>query len=116
MCYEKLEDVNKDNVEQWLLSCVCELGFQHKTDMYIADAVKKQNREEDCGEDENEGGHSSGFVNHNMAPQYACIARLCVSERVKYSYIAAVSKICTTVRSSLGSSQNMLTLHTYFCK
>jgi hypothetical protein len=31
VCFEKFENVNKDNVEEWLQSDVCELGFQHET-------------------------------------------------------------------------------------
>jgi hypothetical protein len=46
MCYEKFENVNEDNVEEWLESDVCELGFQLMTDTDVANAATIQKGEE----------------------------------------------------------------------
>jgi hypothetical protein len=49
---------------------VNELGFQHMTDMDIANAATKQKGEEEGGEDEHEEeGQSSECVSHSMALQ-----------------------------------------------
>jgi hypothetical protein len=48
------ENTDKDNVEKWLQSGVCELGFQHMTDTDTVNATVKQKCEEEVGEDENE--------------------------------------------------------------
>jgi hypothetical protein len=39
-------NIEKDNVEKWQQSDVCELGFQHITDMDIVNASMKQKGEE----------------------------------------------------------------------
>jgi hypothetical protein len=46
VCHDKFENVNKDNSKEWLQSDACELGFQHMTDMDIANAAVKQKGEE----------------------------------------------------------------------
>jgi hypothetical protein len=35
------ENINEDNAEEWLKSDACELGFQHMTDMGIANVATK---------------------------------------------------------------------------
>jgi hypothetical protein len=39
---EKFENIDEDNVEEWLQSDVCEMGFQLMTDVDIANAAMKQ--------------------------------------------------------------------------
>jgi hypothetical protein len=46
------EHINEDNVEEWLQSDACEVGFQHIT--VIVNAAAKQKGEEEGGEDESE--------------------------------------------------------------
>jgi hypothetical protein len=36
------ENIDEDNVEEWLQSVACELGFQHMTDTDIVYAVKQK--------------------------------------------------------------------------
>jgi hypothetical protein len=77
VCYEKFGNVDKDNVEEWLQSGVCELGFQHMTDTDIANAAVKQKGEKEGREDDSEGGgQSSECISHSMAPQCADTTRL----------------------------------------
>jgi hypothetical protein len=59
------ENVDKENVEKWLQSDVCELGFQHVTNMDTANATMKQKRKEG-GEHEEQ---SSECVSCSMALQ-----------------------------------------------
>jgi hypothetical protein len=47
------ENVDKNNVEEWLQSDVCELGFQH-TDTDTANAAAKQKGEDDDGDNKSE--------------------------------------------------------------
>jgi hypothetical protein len=42
------------NIEEWLQSDVCELGFQHDRQTDIVNAATKQKREEEGGKDESE--------------------------------------------------------------
>jgi hypothetical protein len=46
----RFENIDKDNVEEWLQSDACEESFQHVTDTDIVYAMK-QKREEEGGED-----------------------------------------------------------------
>jgi hypothetical protein len=65
----RFENVNKYNAEEWLQSDACELGFQHMTDIDIANAAVKQ-KDEEGGEDKSEeGGQSSECITHNMIIQ-----------------------------------------------
>jgi hypothetical protein len=103
------ENIDEDN-EEWLQSDVCELGFQHKTDMDIVNAVTKQKGEEEGGEDENEEEvESSERVSHSKTLQ-------CVDTLLDYmgqkGFITAVRKIHTVMRRSLNSSQKQSTLQT----
>jgi hypothetical protein len=43
------ENIDEDNVEEWLQSDTCELGFQHLTDTDIANAAMKQGRRRGWG-------------------------------------------------------------------
>jgi hypothetical protein len=47
------ENIDKDNVKEWLQSDACELGFQHMTDTDTVYAAK-QKCEEEGGEDKSE--------------------------------------------------------------
>jgi hypothetical protein len=60
------ENVNENNIVEWLQSNACELGFQHMTDMDIVNSATKQKGEEESGEDESEG-ESSECISHSMA-------------------------------------------------
>jgi hypothetical protein len=46
------ENVNEDNVEEWLKSDVCELGFQYMTDTDTVNAATKQKGEDEGGDDD----------------------------------------------------------------
>jgi hypothetical protein len=42
MYYESIENIDEDNVEEWLQSDACELDFQHMTDTDIGNTAVKQ--------------------------------------------------------------------------
>jgi hypothetical protein len=48
------ENIDEDNVEEWLQRDVCEVGFQHMTHKDIVNAATKWKGEEKSGEDESE--------------------------------------------------------------
>jgi hypothetical protein len=49
---ESFENISEDNIEEWLQSDACKVGFQHISDADIADAAAKQKGEEEGGQDE----------------------------------------------------------------
>jgi hypothetical protein len=109
------ESVDEKNIEDWLQSDVCELGFQHLTYTDIANTAAKQKVEEDGGNESEEEGESVR-VSHCMVLQ--CVDTLLdyMGHRgFEYSDITAVRKICTAVRS-LNSSQEQATIRNYFFK
>jgi hypothetical protein len=52
------ENVDEDNVEEWIQSDACELGFQNMTHTHAVNAATKQEREEEDGDDESDEGYS----------------------------------------------------------
>jgi hypothetical protein len=82
VCYENFENVHECNFDVWLQTDMCELSFQHMTDIDIANAAAKQKGEEESGEHESEKGRlSSECISHSMFLQCVDI-RLHASERV----------------------------------
>jgi hypothetical protein len=110
------ENIDKDNVVEWLQSNARDLGFQHMTDTHIVNAAVKQ-KEEECGEDESDEGESSEFVSHSMALQ--CVDNLldCMGQKgFECSDIRATRNIFTAMRRSLNSSQKEVTITNHFSK
>jgi hypothetical protein len=99
-----LKSANNDNIEEWLQSDACELGFQHDRHGHC-DAAAKQKGEEADGEDESEGGgQSSECVSQCMVLQCADTLLDYMGQRgFEYSDITATRIICSTVRRSLNS-------------
>jgi hypothetical protein len=65
------ENIDQVNIEEWLQSDACELGFQNMSDMDTANVAVKQKGEDEGAEYESEGGESSQRVIHSMALQCA---------------------------------------------
>jgi hypothetical protein len=88
------ENVNKDNVEEWLQSDVCELSFQHAIIMDIVNsAVKRKGNGE---EDENEEGQSSVGISHSLELHYVVTTGLHGSERfqIQWHYCCQENSYC----------------------
>jgi hypothetical protein len=63
--------LTKDNVEEWLQSDVCELGFQHMTDSDIVNANCETKGTRRDGDESEEEGQSSKCISRSMALQCA---------------------------------------------
>jgi hypothetical protein len=100
---KSFENVSEDNIEEWLQSDACELGFQHMTDMGIVNAAMKQKGEE-------EGGRirvkEDSVLASVTAWCYSVLTKLkYMGQRVfEYSDITATRKIHTAMRMILNIS------------
>jgi hypothetical protein len=112
------ENVNEDNVEEWVLSDAWELGFQNMTDMDSGNTAAKQKREEG-GEDDSEEGQSSECISHSIA--LLCVVTPVLLDYVdqkgfEHSDITAARKIRTAMRRSLHQFTHTHGHYTLFLK
>jgi hypothetical protein len=95
VCYDKFKNINKDNTEEWLLSDVCELGFQHDRHGQCQYCHETKGRRRVWGDESEEG------ISHSMALH--CVVTLLdyMGQRgFEYSDITTARKICAAVRRS----------------
>ena len=109
------EDVDEENLNEWLKIDACEPGFQYMSDAEIVTAASQQNKEEDSECESVD--EDSDLVSHCTALQ--CVDTLLDyrgQREFQYNNIIASRKIRNTVRKNVNSSQKQTNITDYFKK